>query len=109
MSSDVIPRRQFPQLYEANCGAQLVHPVIKTEDRYVIIRTATCQTLPGVTCHSMGSGSPDRIAQGSAPRNDRPAFSGGHVLVAVKAECGRIAERSDRWQPWCMSGILDQK
>jgi hypothetical protein len=57
----------------------------------------------------MGPGSPDRIAQGSAPRNDRPAFSGGHVLVAVKAECGRIAERSDRWQPWRMSGILDQE
>src|ERR1700686_1668876 len=108
-SPDVIPFRQSLHLCEADRSSQLVHTVVEPEDRHIVIWTATVEALPRAACHAMRTCSPDGFSQRTAAGNDCASLSGRHVLIAIKAECRRLAKGPGGWQPRRMRGILDQE
>src|SRR5688572_24909753 len=105
-----VPRQQILHLNQAQCGAQFIDAVIVSQHGDIIAEHSLAMTLKGATREAMAARSPNTIAECWFICNDCAAFSGRHVLVAVKAECGGDAEGPGLRQSSCVSRVFnDQK
>lgn len=104
-----IPAWQTSELSKADSRPKVIHPIVETQHRDIVVRRSTRQPLHRVTGHSMPAHLPDSREQKRISHKDDAALGSRHILVAIEAECCRRAVFSNAINTDRMGGVFNQE